>query len=401
MLDDVSSAPPCVALVFGDAGSVDHLRELVADRVRIVYETSATDFNAERLTASGATAALVNLDGCEWLDAIEAHLNDAGLAVVFNDPEISGKLDGWERARWLRHLTAKLSGHTDYDPPRPAAAAPSQAANDEFESGPEPALAPEPVAAAPAVVERPLSPSEIESLTADFVAVKDQPMSTASLDETPSDKTLLPDPVEAGSGEEEETMTAIPEAGMKSAPTVAAADASDAVLPGSSPRDADIDESALDVDTETLSAMIDARLAKAENRGSPDSTVWRIVEDSAAPVAESGQDAAAAAEGEAPAPPVSARPDDDSGLMKDMPALSEWQLVDPESSPAPAGSKPVTPDESVSLGDFAGLELVPLETTAPVRDHSEPMERWMHDFTDNDKTDAAVKKNPAPDGGRP
>jgi two-component system chemotaxis response regulator CheB/chemosensory pili system protein ChpB (putative protein-glutamate methylesterase) len=122
VLDEKLSIRPRVALVFGDPVSAGHLRDAVASHVQIVYEARAADFDASRLLDSEATAALVNLDSCDWLDAVETRLHDAGVAVVFNDPEISGRLDGWEQARWLRHLTAKLSGSNEYDPPRPATA---------------------------------------------------------------------------------------------------------------------------------------------------------------------------------------------------------------------------------------------------------------------------------------
>ena len=123
------SARPRVALVFGDAASAAHLRDAVAGHAEIVYDTPASEFDAARLVESQARAALVNLDGCDWLDSVEARLRETGVAVVFNDPEISRGLEGWAQARWLRHLTAKLRGSSDYDPPRPAASVAVSAAD--------------------------------------------------------------------------------------------------------------------------------------------------------------------------------------------------------------------------------------------------------------------------------
>jgi chemosensory pili system protein ChpB (putative protein-glutamate methylesterase) len=120
---------PRIAFVFGDGGeaAAEHVREAISEHADIVYTTAAKDFDAIRLTDSGATAALVNVDDGDWLEALEARLNAVGVKVVFNDPEISKSLEGWEHARWLRHLSAKLRGSADVDPPRPAPTAPGAA----------------------------------------------------------------------------------------------------------------------------------------------------------------------------------------------------------------------------------------------------------------------------------
>ncbi len=48
--------------------------------------------------------------------------------VVFNDAQASRKLEGWDRARWARHLAVKVLAVGDVDPPRPVDAAPCVAA---------------------------------------------------------------------------------------------------------------------------------------------------------------------------------------------------------------------------------------------------------------------------------
>jgi two-component system chemotaxis response regulator CheB/chemosensory pili system protein ChpB (putative protein-glutamate methylesterase) len=65
---------------------------------------------------------VVNLDaGMEaQLDSVHALLDDPRYNVIFNDAQVSGELQGWERARWLRHLVAKVRGAGDVDPPRPS-----------------------------------------------------------------------------------------------------------------------------------------------------------------------------------------------------------------------------------------------------------------------------------------
>ncbi|HEX7325735.1 MAG TPA: hypothetical protein VF292_10350 [Rhodanobacteraceae bacterium] len=121
MPEQRTGGKPRVALVFGDPATAENVRDALADQVEIAYASRAAEFDVARLTAAHATVALVVLDGGDWLEQVAADLAAAGVAVVFDDPEISGCLQDWERARWARHLVAKLTGSRDYDPPRPRA----------------------------------------------------------------------------------------------------------------------------------------------------------------------------------------------------------------------------------------------------------------------------------------
>lgn len=389
MLDQKIPARPRVALVFADADSAGHLRDAVSSHVEIVYETSAADFDVSRVAGSQATAALVNLDDCESLDAVETRLQEAGVAVVFNDPEISSTLDGWAQARWLRHLTAKLSGNSDFDPPRPMAA---QTAAGVAVAAPEAQSSTETGATsllsmgdAPQLVERPLSPAEIESMTADFVALQEPQAPPASIDEAAA---AMPLAVDVGSTES--PLPVIAEIGTEIAtpPSAAAADAMDVAiaLPVSNSEHSHND--ALDIDTETLSAMIDARLAAAEGEPVPASPeVWRVVDGGTvsavepAPVLEPAEKSAGTG--------ATAAPVDDADVLKALPSLDDWQLVDPEApvaSPSASVPKHDEPEPPAISFDFAGLELVPVETVMAVELNSEPIERWMH--VSNDKNGA-------------
>lgn len=390
MFDRMLPARPRVALVFGDAGSAGHLRDAVASHVEIVYETSATEFDASRLAGSQATAALVNLDNCDWLDAIEARLNEAGIVVVFNDPEISHGLQGWEQARWLRHLTAKLSGNTDYDPPRPAA---DEASQQHVQVDGEPARAPAvlPAVDESAMAERPLSPAEIESMTVDFVAVQGPSMAAAIHDDV-APAASAGTAAETAVGEEASATAIVPEPEPEPQVEFSTSTLHEVDVPGealSRPTQAGVDPedaAALDVDTEALSAMIDARLAEPEVQASPESPeVWRVLEGATVPAADiapADPDPPAVpdpaylrtAEGTTPKSPQV----DDSDVLSALPPLDDWQLVDPE-APIPQAAGPKRekrPEPSISL-DFPGLELVPLETVAAVEVHPEPVGRWM------------------------
>lgn len=396
MLDQVPFVRPRVALVYGDAGAAGHVREAVAEHVQIVYSTSAAEFDAARLEDSRATAALLNLDSCDWLDAVETWLHAAGVAVIYNDPEISRALQGWEQARWLRHLTAKLSGSTDFDPPRPVpvAAPPPDVEPAAPEVVDAPAAQPhemampvvhEAPAPAPAeFIEQPLSPAEIASMTANFNAVPEVP---AVMQTAPTDLQLVSDDQQQFGDAVEAVVTDAAPAAPVSMPAMDAAPA------------AAEDDSPLDVDTEALSALIDARLAEAEGHAPADAPqVWRVADGgavSAVDLAPKAQPDAAQASQDAPAAIVQP-PADDSELMQGLPAIDDWQLVDPDATAAPeiaAGEKQVRTEPSVSI-DFAGLELVPMEPPVQVDLHAEPIERWMH--VDNHDAQVADKNNKQP-----
>lgn len=358
MAESMSAALPQVALIFGDADAVKHVREALGGHVAIVYDAQAAAFDAAQLAASGARAALVNLDSYDWLDTLTAQLSNAGVDAVFNDPEISAQLDGWERARWLRHLVAKLRGSDDFDPPRPALSGEHVSAPATF----TPAAASvatlvseAPAASAPvaAAGEQPLSSREIASLTADFSGVAAAP-AIAPTAATPA--------IVAGAPRAEAKVAAEP-------PHLVTA-----------PLAADDFDPALDVDTEALSAMIDARLAEPEDHmqpviaddlsaSAPNSVMSPAAPEPAAPAVEATPEPIAAA---APASP----PSDDSDVLADLPAIGDWELVDPE---APIATAPKAAKASVpNLADgLAGIELVPMDNDVPIELHTEPIEHRL------------------------
>jgi two-component system chemotaxis response regulator CheB/chemosensory pili system protein ChpB (putative protein-glutamate methylesterase) len=112
-----------VALLFADAELGAHLREaLQAVSARIVHEGPADAVRREDLAA--AEVVVVNLDATveDNFERLYEVLDDSRQRVVFNDAAASRGLSGWDRARWARHLAAKLLDAGDVDPPRPAGA---------------------------------------------------------------------------------------------------------------------------------------------------------------------------------------------------------------------------------------------------------------------------------------
>jgi chemosensory pili system protein ChpB (putative protein-glutamate methylesterase) len=113
---------PAIALLFEDVELSAHLRDALHELgAKIVYEGSLAAFSREELLASSADIVLVNLDddADEQLDRLYAAIDGDYPRLMFNDAAVTRELSGWDRARWARHLAAKLLVQGDVDPPRP------------------------------------------------------------------------------------------------------------------------------------------------------------------------------------------------------------------------------------------------------------------------------------------
>ncbi|MGO4702710.1 chemotaxis protein CheB [Dyella sp. 2RAB6] len=114
---------PAVALLFDDAELGAHLREALRERgARIVHEGALGTLSRELIHGTGAQVVVVNLDdeAADKLDRLYDVIDGDHPRVVFNDAQASRGLDGWDRARWARHLAVKVLADGDIDPPRPA-----------------------------------------------------------------------------------------------------------------------------------------------------------------------------------------------------------------------------------------------------------------------------------------
>jgi two-component system chemotaxis response regulator CheB/chemosensory pili system protein ChpB (putative protein-glutamate methylesterase) len=119
----MSEAATAVALLFDDAELGGHLRDALRERgAQIVHEGTLATLSREALQGSGAEVVVVNLDdqAVEVMDHLYDVIDSDRPRVVFNDAQASRGLDGWDRARWARHLAAKVMSLVDLDPPRPA-----------------------------------------------------------------------------------------------------------------------------------------------------------------------------------------------------------------------------------------------------------------------------------------
>jgi two-component system chemotaxis response regulator CheB/chemosensory pili system protein ChpB (putative protein-glutamate methylesterase) len=122
----MAEAVPAVALLFDDAGLGEQLRAALQERgARIVHEGPLKDLSRQLLSSVDADVLVVNLDDEDdsALDRLDDTLDGDRPRVVFNDAQASRRLEGWDRARWARHLAMKVLAIGDADPPRPPAPA--------------------------------------------------------------------------------------------------------------------------------------------------------------------------------------------------------------------------------------------------------------------------------------
>jgi chemosensory pili system protein ChpB (putative protein-glutamate methylesterase) len=69
--------------------------------------------------ASDPQAVLVALEPAieDALERYDALLSNPGITVIFDEAELAAQRSGWDAARWVRHLAAKLHRHDDVLPP--------------------------------------------------------------------------------------------------------------------------------------------------------------------------------------------------------------------------------------------------------------------------------------------
>lgn len=113
-------------LVLARAGAARERTEAAlrqADAALAAVLDPATADEAQ-IRAVAPDAVLVVLDPVAEaaLERFDTVLADPSLLVLFDDAEVAARRDGWEAARWARHLAAKLQGHRDVLPAPPSGA---------------------------------------------------------------------------------------------------------------------------------------------------------------------------------------------------------------------------------------------------------------------------------------
>lgn len=109
-----------VALLARPGAACERLQAALQEAgAELVLVADPTQGAAADVTAAGAQAVLVALEPSveEALDRYEAVLADPAVTVIFDEAELAAQRDGWDAARWVRHLAAKLHRHGDVLPP--------------------------------------------------------------------------------------------------------------------------------------------------------------------------------------------------------------------------------------------------------------------------------------------
>ena len=180
----MSEKVTAVALFFDDAELGSHLRTALSEHgAQIAHEGPLSSFDEAKLRAANVDVLVVNLDDAVddvTLDRIYGLIESGKTPVVFNDAQASRGLDGWDRARWARHLASKALNSGTIDPPRPDNAREVDAPEDsalEAERQAEPAFVDEPAveAVADPIEDIPLvhdeSAPDTETLAAELEAL--------------------------------------------------------------------------------------------------------------------------------------------------------------------------------------------------------------------------------------
>lgn len=88
--------------------------------VAVVLTADPAQIDAAGVQAANPTALVVLLEPAveESLEKLQAIFDDPGIIVIYDEAELTVSRQGWDAARWMRHLIAKLERHDDVLPPR-------------------------------------------------------------------------------------------------------------------------------------------------------------------------------------------------------------------------------------------------------------------------------------------
>ncbi|HST44830.1 MAG TPA: chemotaxis protein CheB [Luteimonas sp.] len=116
----MSDAPIRVILLARPGEACTRLEAAVREAgAEIAAVCDPVDGDPAALAPLDAQAVLVALEPTveDALDRFEALLADPSRIVIFDEAELAAQREGWDAARWARHLGAKLNRHDDVLPP--------------------------------------------------------------------------------------------------------------------------------------------------------------------------------------------------------------------------------------------------------------------------------------------
>jgi two-component system chemotaxis response regulator CheB/chemosensory pili system protein ChpB (putative protein-glutamate methylesterase) len=386
----------------------------------VAYEAPPASVDRDALENSGARVVIVNLDADSdnYIDALYDVLDAGDYEVVFNDAQVSSNLQGWDQARWVRHLGSKILRKPEIvEPPRPPGAqavpTPVQKSASGVPVAEKPGPAPlAPVAPAPVAVDIPASerptvkmplPPELQAEPPPVAVPPQQAVASVDAAELAEFAKLLDTPTAAAPEPVTTTPAPIPELGdfaaeldalfatadAKSAqaptatPTLPARDEFDIALPADFDLALDEAASVPAMELDALDIPVDAAAASAPP---PQSQSVDVLHDEFPAIFDQlDVDAAAVPEAKnqefKPAERPAAEPESDLALPM------EWSLEGDDAQPvtgkasfgiekmsaeeflAPQVDEPAKPAAPVPEPTFS-LELVPIEEAVAPTQHN-------------------------------
>ena len=114
-------AHPVRVLLLARAGEARQRLEaaLLDAGAQLLRAVDPAEGDPAEIIALRPAAVLVALEPAveDALERYDALLSDPGVLVMFDEADVAARRDGWDAARWVRHLAAKLPGHCDVLPP--------------------------------------------------------------------------------------------------------------------------------------------------------------------------------------------------------------------------------------------------------------------------------------------
>ena len=98
----------------------ERLRSALSDAgAHLVLEADPTTLQLESLGQVAPQVIVVALDPVteEVIEKFDPVLADPSVEVIYEEAALAATREGWDLARWVRHLAAKLHGHGDVLPP--------------------------------------------------------------------------------------------------------------------------------------------------------------------------------------------------------------------------------------------------------------------------------------------
>ena len=119
-MPEFAAAAPRVALLARAGKAADSLAEALRQAgAELLIAVDPADTDEAALRALDLQAVLVALEPSieTALDRLDALLTDPGLTVIFDEADLAAHRAGWDAARWVRHLSAKLRRDDNVLPP--------------------------------------------------------------------------------------------------------------------------------------------------------------------------------------------------------------------------------------------------------------------------------------------